>query len=160
MPTHVLNHLSPYEKLFKRAPNYNILRAFGCTRFLYLYPYANGKLSFRTIACVFIGYGHNHRGYKCLDPITNRIYISRHVVFDKMVFPLDATSINNLQANSSNETSTAEQVLLGHYTTTAMPYTTTAMSNTVAVSPVHVPTTTVSDVSHVVPVSTAIMSSG
>ncbi|XXG90340.1 hypothetical protein AAC387_Pa12g2126 [Persea americana] len=55
-----------------------------------------------------------------------------------MVFPLAATSPNILQANSSTETSTAEQVLLGHYTPTAMP-------NTVVMSPLHVPSTTMND---------------
>lgn len=58
-----------------------------------------------------------------------------------------------MQANSSKANSIAEQVLLGHYTTTAMP-------NTIVVSPVPVPTTTVHDVSHVVPVSMPILSSG
>ncbi|XP_070672151.1 uncharacterized protein [Malus domestica] len=29
----------------------------------------------------------NHSGYRCLDPITNRLYISRHVVFDESLFP-------------------------------------------------------------------------
>lgn len=136
-----------------RAPDYTILGAFGCTCYAYLRHYADGKLSFKTIPYVFIGYGRNHKSYKCLDSITNRIYMSRHVVFDEMIFPLAATSTNNLQANSSNENSTAEQVLLGHYATTAMP-------NIVVVSPVPVPTTLVNDVSHAVPVSTPVLSNG
>uniref|UniRef100_A0A2N9GF05 Retroviral polymerase SH3-like domain-containing protein n=1 Tax=Fagus sylvatica TaxID=28930 RepID=A0A2N9GF05_FAGSY len=36
----------------------------------------------------------NHKGYKCLDSTTNRIYIARNVVFDEHVFPY-ATSLTS-----------------------------------------------------------------
>ena len=36
---------------------------------------------------VFIGYSPQHKGVKCLDVSTGRVYISRDVVFDETVFP-------------------------------------------------------------------------
>ncbi len=31
--------------------------------------------------CCFLGYGTEHKGYRCWDPLSKRIRISRHVVF-------------------------------------------------------------------------------
>lgn len=45
------------------------------------------KLAFRSHACVFIGYGTQHKGYRCLDVKIGRIYTSRHVTFDEHSFP-------------------------------------------------------------------------
>jgi hypothetical protein len=52
-----------------------------------LRPYAPHKLAPRSQPCVFIGYSTIHKGYKCLDLTTNRVYIFRHVVFDETIFP-------------------------------------------------------------------------
>ncbi|KAJ4755932.1 polyprotein [Rhynchospora pubera] len=40
--------------------------------------------------CVFLGYAHNQKGFRCLHIDTNRIFISRNVQFDEQVFPFAA----------------------------------------------------------------------
>ena len=40
----------------------------------------------------FLGYSDEHKGYRCLDLITGRVHISRHVTFDKTVFPFSSRS--------------------------------------------------------------------
>jgi hypothetical protein len=36
--------------------------------------------------CVFLGYPPEHKGYRCLDLSTNRVIISRHVIFNGSTF--------------------------------------------------------------------------
>jgi hypothetical protein len=48
------------------------------------------KLAPRSTRCVFLGYSSDHKGYRCLNFSTNRLIISRHVVFDEDNFPLAA----------------------------------------------------------------------
>jgi histone deacetylase 1/2 len=59
-----------------------------------LRPYNKSKLAFRSNRCVFLGYSSHHKGVKCLDPSTGRVYISRDVVFDEIVFPFASLNPN------------------------------------------------------------------
>ncbi|KAI5341806.1 hypothetical protein L3X38_009681 [Prunus dulcis] len=87
LPTPQLGHLSPYEKLLQRPPDYTSLKSFGCTCFPHMVPYNKHKLSFKSVPCVFIGYDDHYKGYRCLDPILGRVYISKNVTFDETTFP-------------------------------------------------------------------------
>jgi hypothetical protein len=79
LPSPVLKNESPFSKLFKKSPDYTNLRTFGCLCYHLLRPYTTHKLSFRSKPCIFIGYGGNQCGYRCLDPQTHKAYLSRHV---------------------------------------------------------------------------------
>ncbi|WVZ53157.1 hypothetical protein U9M48_004138 [Paspalum notatum var. saurae] len=89
MPTRVIDQDTPLHKLFGTAPNYSRLRVFGCACWPNLRAYNDRKLNFRTRRCVFLGYSSSHKGYKCLDPSTGRVYISRDVVFNEHIFPFE-----------------------------------------------------------------------
>jgi hypothetical protein len=106
LPSPVLQHESPFSKLMQRSPDYTVLRAFGCLCYPLLRPYATHKLSFRSKPCIFIGYGGSHKGYRCLDPTTNKVFLSRHVIFDETQFPAKAKSISQgsyqITASSGN----------------------------------------------------------
>ena len=88
LPCTTLNMESPFFKLFQKAPDYNSLKVFGCRCFPYLRDYARNKFDYKSYPCVFVGYSPTHKGYRCLHPISKRIFISRHVVFDEDVFSL------------------------------------------------------------------------
>jgi len=81
LPSSVLGNVSPFERLDLTTPNYNSLEVFGCACFVLLQPHEYTKLEPRARLCCFLGYGTEHKGYRCLDPIYQRIRISRHVVF-------------------------------------------------------------------------------
>jgi hypothetical protein len=87
MPTRVIDNTSPIERLFHKTLDYSSLKVFGCACWPHLRPYNKHKLSFRSKECVFLGYSASHKGYKCLDIDSGRVYVSRDVIFDENVFP-------------------------------------------------------------------------
>lgn len=87
MPTPVLGKSSPFELLFGSAPNYLKLRIFGCLCFPWLRPYTAGKLDPPSRSCIFVGYCTSQSTYRCYDPATGQIFISRHVRFVEDRFP-------------------------------------------------------------------------
>ncbi|KAJ1692595.1 hypothetical protein LUZ63_009293 [Rhynchospora breviuscula] len=118
LPSSSINHI-PYIKLFNKSPDYAFLKVLGCLCFPYLRPYTNHKLQNRSLPCVFLGYAHDQKGYRCLDMSTNRIYVSRHVVFDELQFPF------------SNHTGTVQQSTLEPNTTTLLPLWSSLANSTV-----------------------------
>jgi hypothetical protein len=38
-------------------------------------------LTSQSVICVFLGYDEGKKKYRCFDPITQKLYMSRHVVF-------------------------------------------------------------------------------
>jgi hypothetical protein len=113
LPTHVLQNKSPFEKLFKSVPDYLFLKTFGCACWPNLRPYNSHKLQPCSLQCVFLGYSLLHHGYKCLHIPTNRLYISRDVIFLENSFPFfQNKSLLPPQTPNSTEQSTS---LLGPY---------------------------------------------
>lgn len=86
-PTKTLDFSTPHQALYDRPPSYTHLRVFGCC----CYPNTSAtmphKLAPCSTLCVFLGYSHDHKGYRCLELSSNRVIISRHVVFDETSFP-------------------------------------------------------------------------
>ena len=87
LPLSSIGKDTPYFKLFGKHANYSGLRIFGSQCFPYLKTPSVHKFSKKTVPCVFLGYSPLHKGYRCLDPQSHRVYISRHVVFNETCFP-------------------------------------------------------------------------
>jgi hypothetical protein len=64
---------------------------FGCTCYPNLTATTPHKLAPCSSLCAFLSYSPDHKGYRCLDLSTNRVIISRHVVFDETTFPFSST---------------------------------------------------------------------
>ncbi|PKU63435.1 Retrovirus-related Pol polyprotein from transposon TNT 1-94 [Dendrobium catenatum] len=78
---------SPLQLLYNKQPDYKFLKIFGCACFPWIPPAQRHKLEPRSRQCIFLGYSSISKGYKCLDLITNKIVVSRHVIFDESKFP-------------------------------------------------------------------------
>lgn len=105
MPTLILKHKSPYELIYKRAPDYHLLKNSGCSCYLNLRPYISTKLIYMSKRCAFLGYNVFHHGYRCLSLSSGCIFISWDVVFNEAVFsfhnspnPLASSNQSNSQA--------------------------------------------------------------
>jgi Reverse transcriptase (RNA-dependent DNA polymerase) len=93
----------PYTTLFNTSPDYTHLRVIGCLCFPYIRPYNDHKLQPRSLPCVFLGYCHSQKGYKCFHIPTNKTFVSRHVLFDEGTFPFRMTSTDGSTTSSSPE---------------------------------------------------------
>jgi hypothetical protein len=78
---------TPHELLLGAPPNYDQLRVFGCLCYPNITATTTHKFSPRSVACVFIGYPNDHRGYRCYDIASRRVITSRHMIFDEHHFP-------------------------------------------------------------------------
>ena len=94
---------TPYKKWNKRKPNVSHLRIFGSLVFVK----TTGRLSKfkdRSKCIVFLGYEAGSKAYRCLDPVTFKIHISRDVIFDeKKIFKIsEEGKLGKLSLCSSN----------------------------------------------------------
>ncbi|KAJ9546650.1 hypothetical protein OSB04_019193 [Centaurea solstitialis] len=87
LPSTTIQYKTPFEVLFGFFPTYSHLRVFGCLCYPNTSPTSAHKLAPRSSACVYLGPSTDHRGYRCLDLITQKVIISRHVNFDETHFP-------------------------------------------------------------------------
>lgn len=87
LPSSSINNLVPFTRLFNKHVSYAHLRVFGCLCYPNTISTSSHKLAPRSMACVFLGYPANHRGYRCLNLATRKVIISRHVIFVEEVFP-------------------------------------------------------------------------
>ena len=73
---------TPYEKWNERKPSVSYLRIFGSVAFVKATRRLS-KLKARSKCMLFMGYEAGSKAYRCLDPGTFKIHISRDVIFDE-----------------------------------------------------------------------------
>jgi hypothetical protein len=84
-PTKALNNMTPFEAWHGKKPKVNHLEIFGCVAHVKQVGPGINKLSDRSKQMVFIGYESGTKGYRLFDPTTNRLVVSRDVVFEENV---------------------------------------------------------------------------
>jgi hypothetical protein len=77
--------MTPKEKFIGKKPDVSYLRMFDCIAYLHVPDEKRSKLDPKAEKCVFIGYSLKQKGYRCFNPSTQKLQVSRNVVFDEMV---------------------------------------------------------------------------
>ncbi|KAM2882470.1 hypothetical protein COP2_015447 [Malus domestica] len=100
LPTRVLNSKSHFEVMKGRTADLTHFRIFGCTCYVHVQANHRDKLEPRAIKCVFMGYSSSQKGYKCYNPHTGKLVVSRDVRFDEHVPFFNNHSPNSSQGES------------------------------------------------------------
>ena len=81
IPTRVLEDQSPFEVLNKIKSSLSHLRVFESLCYVLVPGDMRYKLEPKSTKAMFVGYSTTQRGYKCFDPQTRRLLVSRYVKF-------------------------------------------------------------------------------
>jgi hypothetical protein len=77
--------MTPEEKFTYKKPDVSHLRVFSCIAYVHDPNEKRSKLNPKADKCIFIGYSLEQKGYRCFNPSTRKLQVSRDVVFDEMV---------------------------------------------------------------------------
>lgn len=81
-----LKNSTLFESWFGVRPTLGHLRPFGCVAFSHVPKSHRVKLEKKSRKCILVGYAEHVKGYRLWDPAANRIFISRNVVFNEVMF--------------------------------------------------------------------------
>ncbi|XP_031505644.2 retrovirus-related Pol polyprotein from transposon TNT 1-94 isoform X1 [Nymphaea colorata] len=111
MPSRVLNGQTPHSMLPGSRPPFLLPpRVFGCVCFIHDHsPYVK-KLDPRSIKGVFVGYSPTQKGYKCLDPTTGRVYVTKDVTFLEHVSYFCENTLQGEKSMSREEYSLNQEI--------------------------------------------------
>jgi transposase InsO family protein len=106
---HIRNRLpdatgvSPFEKIFGRAPSATGFRPLGCLSYMLQHDSLRRRLEDKSLLCVLLA-NLEHGNYRLLELSTNKVHVSRHVVSDENVFPARTkTSEDHRLADTNSE---------------------------------------------------------
>ena len=102
MPSKVLSFVTPLQKFQEFFPHSRLgahfpLCVFGSTVFVHTHGPKRNKFDPRALKCVFLVYSSTQKGYKCYDPISQKLYVSLDVTF------FEHTPYYSLQGDSMSE---------------------------------------------------------
>ena len=87
VPTTAFNKkITPYERWYRRKPNLNHLKVFGCMAYAHIPDVKRTKLDKKAEKLRFVGYSTQSKGYRLLDEKTSNVVIRRDVIFNERDF--------------------------------------------------------------------------
>jgi ATP-binding cassette subfamily B (MDR/TAP) protein 1 len=79
-PSIAIDKKTPIEVWSGSPTDYSQLRVFCCTAYAHV---DNGKLEPRAVKCIFLGHQSGVKGYKLWNPQTQKVVISKNVIFNE-----------------------------------------------------------------------------
>jgi len=102
--------MTPEEKFTGKKPNVSHLKVFGCIAYVHVLDEKRSKLDPKAEKCIFIGYFLEQKGYRCFNPSTRKLHMSRDVVFDEMISLYSSLKITeDGEARNDDVSSNVEQ---------------------------------------------------
>lgn len=88
-PTKVVPaNTTPYELWYGRKPNLSFLKIFGSKAHVLIPKELRRKLDSHSYEAIFLGYSEEAKAYRLMNSKTNRLIISRDVIFDEHTIPI------------------------------------------------------------------------
>jgi len=84
-PITVIHGMTPEEKFTGKKPNVSHLRVFSCIAYVHIPNKKRSKLDPKVKKCIFIGYSLKQKRYRCFNLSTQKLQVSRDVVFNEKV---------------------------------------------------------------------------
>ncbi|BBH02600.1 ADP glucose pyrophosphorylase large subunit 1 [Prunus dulcis] len=82
-PTHAVKSVTPEEAWSSKKPQVNYFKVFGCLAYVHTPDNLRTKLDDKSTKCVMLGVSEESKAYRLYNPETQKIIISRDVVFDE-----------------------------------------------------------------------------
>nr|GEY20070.1 hypothetical protein [Tanacetum cinerariifolium] len=110
----ILDWKTPFEKLYGKPPTYDHLRVIGCLCNVAVTKPHKDKLDDKGIKYVLLGYPTNQKGYKLYNWESNKVLLSKDVIFKENEFPFkhpspsvfskSPYSLSTIETNPLNDT--------------------------------------------------------
>ena len=78
-----MHEVTPHEKYFGKKPDLSHTRIFGAVAYVRIPDEKWENLDPKSEKCILTEYSLEQNGYKCYNPSTRKVRVSRDVVFDK-----------------------------------------------------------------------------
>lgn len=100
-PTKFLNGKTPFEILYNRPPPLDHIRVFGCVCYVHNQQHGGDKFESRSKNSLFLGYPFGQKGWRVYDSETEKISVSRDVLFCENEFHFPVSASDNELADLS-----------------------------------------------------------